>query len=281
VLPTTWVTSIAVDPTNADHVYATFSSYKEGDRAANIWETTDGGATWRNISSDIPNAAVWHVLYDQPNGVLYAGENLGIFESTDDGAHWFNLSQGLPNAPILDMGLSSDHSMLFVADYGRGVYELPLTTSVSGNGSDSGGPTAGGTVPATLALTLGSPASFGPFTPGVARDYTASTTADVLSTAGDATLSVSDAGGVSPGHLVNGTFSLAQPLQAGASSPAAGPGGAPAPVSDTPLSLLSWSAPVSHDPVAIAFHQSIGANDPLRTGSYGKTLTFTLSTTTP
>ena len=28
----------------------------------------------------------------------------------------------------------------------------------------------GGTVPATLALTLGAPATFGPFTPGVAKD---------------------------------------------------------------------------------------------------------------
>ena len=32
---------------------------------------------------------------------------------------------------------------------------------------------AGGTVPATLALTLGTPAAFGAFTPGVAKDYTA------------------------------------------------------------------------------------------------------------
>ena len=50
----------------------------------------------------------------------------------------------------------------------------------------------GGTVPATLSLTLGTPASFGAFTPGVAKDYTASTTATVISTAGDATLSVAD-----------------------------------------------------------------------------------------
>ena len=35
----------------------------------------------------------------------------------------------------------------------------------------------GGTVPATLALTLGAPATFGAFTPGVAKDYAASTTA--------------------------------------------------------------------------------------------------------
>ena len=32
---------------------------------------------------------------------------------------------------------------------------------------------AGATVPATLALTLGAPATFGAFTPGVARDYDA------------------------------------------------------------------------------------------------------------
>ena len=50
----------------------------------------------------------------------------------------------------------------------------------------------GGTVPATLALTLGPAASFGPFTPGVTRTYTASTTATVTSTAGDALLSVAD-----------------------------------------------------------------------------------------
>ena len=37
----------------------------------------------------------------------------------------------------------------------------------------------GGTVPATLSLTLGAPASFGDFMPGVARDYDASTTATV------------------------------------------------------------------------------------------------------
>jgi hypothetical protein len=64
---------------------------------------------------------------------------------------------------------------------------------------------------------------------------------------------------------------------------AAGTGGAFAPVgsSSSPLGLLSYSGPVSNDAVSIAFQQAIGANDALRTGSYSKTLTFTLSTTTP
>src|SRR3954465_11614 len=50
----------------------------------------------------------------------------------------------------------------------------------------------GGSGPAPPARTLATPAAFGAFTPGVAKDYTASTTANVISTAGDATLSVAD-----------------------------------------------------------------------------------------
>jgi hypothetical protein len=42
-----------------------------------------------------------------------------------------------------------------------------------------------------------------------------------------------------------------------------------------------WSAPVSNDPLTITFSQHIGATDALRTGTYAKTLTFTLSTTEP
>ena len=118
--------------------------------------------------------------------------------------------------------------------------------------------TVGGSVPATLSLTLGAPATFGAFTPGVAKEYTASMTATVISSAGDAALSVSP----SPTYLTNGAFSLAEPLQVS-------------------LSKSAWTAPTSNEVVDVGFKQLIKANDPLRTGSYSKTLTFTLSTTTP
>ncbi len=78
---------------------------------------------------------------------------------------------------------------------------------------------AGGTVPATLALTLGAAPTFGAFAPGVTKEYTAETKATVVSTAADATLSVSD-----PGHLANGAFSLPEPLR-------------------VELAKTSWSAP--------------------------------------
>jgi hypothetical protein len=136
--------------------------------------------------------------------------------------------------------------------------------------------TVGGTVPATLSLTLGTPASFGALTAGVAKDYAAQTTANVISTAGDAALSVADPSSTATGHLVNGTFSLPSALQANAGGPFADVGGSAA-----PTLLKTWNAPTSNESVAIAFQQHIGANDALRTGSYAKTLTFTLSTTTP
>jgi hypothetical protein len=115
----------------------------------------------------------------------------------------------------------------------------------------------GGSVPATLSLTLGAPATFGAFVPGVAAEYTASTTATVTSTAGDAALSVGE-----PGSLANGAFSLPQPLR-------------------VELGKSAWAGPTSAEAVPITFKQALGASDALRTGTYAKTLTFTLSTTNP
>ena len=44
-------------------------------------------------------------------------------------------------------------------------------------------------------------------------------------------------------------------------------------LSRSPLALLSYAAPVSNDPVTIAFQQHVSATERLRTGSYSKLLT--------
>ena len=146
-------------------------------------------------------------------------------------------------------------------------FDVPITSVTGG---------VGGTVPATLSLTLGPPAMFGAFTPGVARDYFANTLATVTSTAGDAALSVADPSSVATGRLVNGSFSLAQAVQAGTGGTYAAVGG-----SSAPTTVKTWSGPTSNEGVTVGFKQSIAANEPLRTGTYSKTLTFTLSTTNP
>jgi hypothetical protein len=139
-----------------------------------------------------------------------------------------------------------------------------------------------GTVPATLSLTLGNATPLGPFTAGQTKDYTATMAANVISSAGDALLSVADPSSNATGHLVNGAFSLPSALQArGTKADTTGTAFNDVGSSASPLNLLTWSAPVSNDPVTIEFKQHIGSTDPLRTGTYSKTLTFTLSTTNP
>jgi hypothetical protein len=139
-----------------------------------------------------------------------------------------------------------------------------------------------GTVPATLSLGIGNAASLGTFALGVAADYTASLPATVTSTAGDATLTAADPSANAPGHLVNGADVMAQPLQVRATN-AANPNTSYAPLGGTtaPVTLLAWPGPVSTDPVTVGFKQPVGATDPLRTGTYTKTVVFTLNTTNP
>ncbi len=183
--------------------------------------------------------------------VIAAGRRLGLMVFSSDREYTIRPAAGTQVS--VDVGTSTltlpivGGSGALAPAIGEGITSVPGTVS--------------GSVPATLALTLGAPASFGAFTPGVAREYTASTTATVTSTAGDATLTVAD-NGTKPGYLVNGAFSLPQPLQG--------------------LGVVkTWNAPTSGEAVPVTFKQAIGANDALRTGSYAKTLTFTLSTTTP
>ncbi len=118
----------------------------------------------------------------------------------------------------------------------------------------------------------------------MARNYDTAASAQVISTAGNATLAVTDPSATATGHLVNGTFALPSALQVRAAN-TANPTPAYAPLSETantPLNILSYAGPTAGaDTVTIGFRQAIGATDTLRAGSYNKTLTFTLSTTTP
>jgi hypothetical protein len=145
-----------------------------------------------------------------------------------------------------------------------------------------GGPENPEPVPPTLTLTMEPFPAWSAFVPGVDADYSVSTTARVTSTAGDTTLTVVDPSPVHTGHLVNGPVRLPSPLMARATTSWA-PDQPYQPVGSVanPLALLAWHQPVNDESVTISLRQHIGATDALRRGSYGKSLTFTVSTSTP
>jgi hypothetical protein len=142
--------------------------------------------------------------------------------------------------------------------------------------------TVGGTVASTLGITVGTGApSFGSFVPALAQDYVTSASATITSTAGSSVLTAQDPSATAPGRLVNGAYSLSQPLQLNATDTAQ-PSSPFAPLAgNDPLALMTFGAPVSGDPVTIGIKQPISATEPLRTGTYSKTVVFTLSTATP
>ena len=154
---------------------------------------------------------------------------------------------------------------------------VTVTVSPPAGGGTDVPVTVGGTVPGVLALTFGAVPSLGTFMPGVDRDYTGSVSATVTSSATAAALTVRDPSATATGHLVNGSSVMPQALQVRAGT------GAFAPLSSTgaALPLTAFSEPVGARPVSVEFKQPVAATDPLLTGSYGKTLTFTLSATTP
>ena len=123
-LPGTWVTRVTVDPTNADVAYATFSSYRDGSDSAHVARTTDGGATWTNISGDLPAAPV--------NDIVVAGSSLvvatdvGVFLTTDSGATWLRLGGNMPTIPVLDLRYHAPTKSIAAATFGRGIQTIPV-----------------------------------------------------------------------------------------------------------------------------------------------------------
>ena len=97
-----------------------------------------------------------------------------------------------------------------------------------------------------------------------------------------AALTVSDPSETNVGKLVNGAFALTNTLQAYANSTLGVPGtGGNVGGTASPTPLLTFAAPVTNAAVNMVFRQNITATETLRSGNYGKTLTFTLSTTAP
>ncbi len=168
-----------------------------------------------------------------------------------------------------------------------------FTQVVSGSATVTPSVSVGGTVASTLGLSLppNSAPNFGAFTPGVAQTYSQTVPITVTSTAASTMLTASDANIGFPaafsGHLVNtstgGPYALAQGLEVSGSDSANTPGsGVFTDLSVTnPATLLSYGGPVSNDPVTVTLQQPIAATDPLRTGSYSKTITLSLTTNTP
>ncbi len=117
------LTSVKIHPTNPQIVWITYSDYGAGEK---VYQTNDGGGTWKNISGTLPNVPANTLEYDKNTGVLYLGTDLGVFVRAPGMTDWKLFSAGLPNVIVTELEIQYSAGRLRAATYGRGLWESDL-----------------------------------------------------------------------------------------------------------------------------------------------------------
>ncbi|HEV7886382.1 MAG TPA: hypothetical protein VGO92_02410 [Acidimicrobiales bacterium] len=117
------VSDILVDPTNANRIWATYSSFGAGQ----VFRTDNGGTNWVNAGPGLPAIPAHSVEVDPANpNTVFVAMDVGVFRSNNAGAAWFGYSNGLPNAIAKDLLFHGPTRLLRVGFQSRGVWEIPV-----------------------------------------------------------------------------------------------------------------------------------------------------------
>ncbi|HLO53734.1 MAG TPA: hypothetical protein VK169_05560 [Saprospiraceae bacterium] len=114
------ISDLEIDRLNDDHVYASCAGTIENSK---VYESTDAGVTWTNISFNIPqNEPVFCLLRD-PSGGLYAGTTIGVYYKRADQNHWEPFYNDLPPVPVTQIVFEEEESIfVHCSTFGRGLW---------------------------------------------------------------------------------------------------------------------------------------------------------------
>ncbi|MGE0128039.1 MAG: hypothetical protein AB7U82_08165 [Blastocatellales bacterium] len=133
-LPNRFVSDIALDAGNRQRAVAVFSGFDSvtPSTPGHVFVTNNLGATWQNISGNLPDVPVNSVaLHPTLSGTIYIGADLGVFQTTDGGATWTRLSAGMPRVAAFMVRYHNASNTLFAATHGRGVFKLTTARSAT------------------------------------------------------------------------------------------------------------------------------------------------------
>ena len=121
----TYVSRLVASAVSEGRVYATFDGHYSGDFAAYVYVSDDFGASWRSITTGLPNSSV-NILAEHPDqeNLLFVGNEVGLYVSTDRGSNWSPLMNGLPTVPVDDVKIHPDQNDLIIGTHGRGIWVL-------------------------------------------------------------------------------------------------------------------------------------------------------------
>lgn len=127
----TTVSCIVVEQGNDNHIIITYSNYG----ITSIYETTNGGGSWVNIESNLPDMPIRWAMFNPNNGnQMLLATDAGVW-STDNlnGAitNWgvCLLTSGLPLVRVNMLKSRASDGMLVAATHGRGIFTSDVFTS--------------------------------------------------------------------------------------------------------------------------------------------------------
>jgi photosystem II stability/assembly factor-like uncharacterized protein len=132
MLPPRYITALAADPQQATTAYVTFSGFSGyGDNLGHVFMTADSGASWTDISGNLPNLPVNDIVVDPLQaGAIYVATDFGVFYTTNGGTAWATLVTSLPRVAVLSLKLNPSRN-LFAATHGRSMWETNVSSVTS------------------------------------------------------------------------------------------------------------------------------------------------------
>ena len=117
---------VAWSSTNEGTLVAVFDGHQDNDFAPHVVRSDDYGATWRNITADLPAFGPTKSIAVHPkNGeLLFVGTDMGVYFSRDGGGHWLPLRSGLPTNSVQGLMVHPRENDLVIGTHGRGFWVL-------------------------------------------------------------------------------------------------------------------------------------------------------------
>jgi hypothetical protein len=129
-VPNRYLSGFAIDPKNANHVFLAVNGFSRhwtegpGAGVGHVFESTDGGTTWKDVSANLPDVPTDSALV-LPNGGLAVATDLGVVYRAPGHTRWQRLGS-LPAVGVLQLKLSPDGRTLYAATHGRGIYTIKV-----------------------------------------------------------------------------------------------------------------------------------------------------------
>ena len=122
-----WVSRVVASQHKKERVYVTLNGYRWDDFKVYAYVSDNYGATWKDISSNIPASPVNVIREDSENeNVLYLGTDNGAYVSFDNGEKWEVFSSGIPNVAVHDIVIQPEAKDLLLGTHGRSIYKANI-----------------------------------------------------------------------------------------------------------------------------------------------------------